>query len=349
MVQVEYHPNGYPQLGLVAHSLKLRFRPDASLRRLRRRLEDWEATRGNPYFEARGLERLPVPLAFELAHVYTALREWHPEVRPDWVDFKAPLEGKTLGLAASYAGESALREAADEVGVETFTDLLVELKHWDGDPELARAAMQAVQVAIREPASLRIHQLGATGSISLDGQFASARRYRELLEYWERRNARAAERGRPRRVPPLAVSAASYVLCHEFGHLLDDTIAELGLKVAEPVYARLSQALLGGRRPRLTQWGRHLMNYPTDHDLLPGPHMGGRARQRIVRRALKDTIAYQLGSYAPTNRDELFAESFALAYCAGDRALRTRLRPLRDALVAVGLGRSCAPKPRRAG
>lgn len=347
MPKVTHHPHGYPRLGLVAHSLELRYRPNASLRRLRARLEAWEAARGNPHFEARNLDRLPVALAFELTHVYVALREMYPSVFADFVDFRAPLEGKALGMAISYSGELALRWAADETGVETVEDLMLELKQWDGDPELARAALAAAEVVINEPAAFRMHQIGAAGAISLDGQFASARRYRELLTYWERKNARAEARHRPRRVPELSVSAATYVLTHEFGHLLDDVMCEAGMPVAEPVWAKLSQALLGGARPKLTQWGRHLMNYPTSHALLPGPHMGGRNRQQIVRRTLRTELAHLLGSYAPTSRDELFAESFALAWCAGDVTLRRQLRPMREVLVRVGLGRSHAPRRAR--
>jgi hypothetical protein len=90
----------------------------------------------------------------------------------------------------------------------------------------------------------------------------------------------------------------------------------------------------------VNQWRYHLINYPclVAADAACGPHQGGTTRSVATRKTLQHTIGEVLGSYAPTARDEIFAEAFALSHC-GHRSLRQRLSAFPKALEGHGIRR----------
>jgi hypothetical protein len=333
-----YEPGGYPRLGLAPVSMALRWDPRATSIRLRERLERWEQHRGSSSFEARHLDRLPPALAYELANVYVSLRERYPQVRPHHVDFASPhaRSFEPLGCAEPYPQlYPTLHRLACEIGATSVDEIvLVDLDIHD------RAAARREAKALRSRSRTN---LSTSGTIELSPCFGHPRCYRGLLDHWGRRNASAAARHRPPRYLPSHLSAASFVLTHEFGHLVDGCLLAQSDRAARKVYGALSTAAFPdelSRPPHAARWTRHLLNYPAVSAAWPGPAAGGTARARITRRVLKDRLAHRFGSYAPTSREELFAEAFALAHSARDRQLRADLVPLRRALVDVGVARS---------
>lgn len=339
-----YHPAGYPELGLAAKTLSLRYRADANLQKLAKRIEKWESLHGNDGFEARNLTKLPKKLAFELCNVYIALRERYPDVKPDYVDFAAKgAQGQTLGLSTIYPSTfPTLREAAevyDIVDVESLLEVIRE------DEEYAWRR----QELRREKAWMgEVRNVSRSGTIELGNMFSIKKRYRSLLDFWERRNARAELLGRPLRTPLLETSAATFVFVHEFGHLVEGEMFGSGdWRNGEDVYAELSMSIFGGKRPRANQWRGHLINYPcfVAPENTYGPAQGGETRQSTTRKALRYQIAEKLGTYAPVARDEIFAEAFALSHCAG-RGRRRELAGMLRALERCGLRRRNVQPPR---
>lgn len=341
----QYHPHGYPELRLAARTFPLRYRRDADLGRLARRLEQWETARGNGGFECRNLERLPVALAFELVHVYVALRERHPAVKPDFVDFCYQHAKDTLATAMSYdVFFPALRAWAGRTGLSRVADLAEDLD-WPafGDEamrELRREARRELRWIMRQPVDARPVSVTKIGGVQFGALFSDLDEYQKLYDFWQRRNETAIRNGNPPRVLDTATSAAAHTLIHEFGHLVETVLCGGHESGPQLVYAALSEALLGVERPRANQWRNNLLNYPAMLDEYAGPYQGGRTRQRATKVALRATIREALGRYATTNRDELFAESFALAYGAASPHLRRRLTPLRLALVEAGVART---------
>lgn len=339
-IKVQYHPNGYPSLGLVPRTLRLRYREGANLHRLRARVERWERSQGNTSFEARHLEKLPAELAYELANVYIAMRERYPEVKPDFVEFAGRQDRKVLAWATNY-GDSIpmVRELVssyddlDPADSETLIDLARE--EW-ADARIVRAVKAEtywVEVdSIKNPS--------ATGSIEFGETFRKKRAYQKLVNSWVIRNDRAVARGLPPRTLPSVVSAASFTLIHEFGHLVEAELLVMGYRPVERVYRSLSEIVFGVRNPSDTQWRYHLVNYPTyDWTQQKGPREGGPLRRRETKRALHMAIREKFGAYAATCRDELFAEAFAFAY-GGSWSVRKDLdgfvKALKNEDLAVG-------------
>lgn len=326
---------GYPERQLSATTLHVPAGPRTSAGRVREELERWERRRGNGRFEAWNLERVPAPLASEYANIWISLREKYPEVRASHVDFAARRDKATLADADSY-GESypELRSVAYHTGVwtaEEALDIFDEIEVAE-----ARKLMRELQVA---HASGEAHlDVTATGTISLSACLGHKKCHAKLVKYWEQRNARALAAGRPRRVLDLSVSVACYVFVHEFGHLVDAHLAELGERATERVYAELSRGVLDlDRRPGAAQWRRNLWNYPVAYYLSnPGRYEGSSERARETKKVLREEIALKLGTYATVSRDELFAEAFSLSYGARSVKLREDLAPMRRALVSVG-------------
>jgi hypothetical protein len=315
LVHLGPHPNGYPDLGLAARTIGLRPRRDANLSNLAQRLNRWEAGRGNPDFRAVHLDELAAPVAFELVHTYIALREWHPEIKPDQVDFAAVCSEDVIAEATMYPMVFPTLRCSDV----------------DVDDPSAREEMRLVDDTTTVHASGRL-ALGKWVT-SIDGQ-------RELAEFWAQRNTVRARTGRPQRLPAIVTAPAAFTLAHEFGHLVDGELCAAGWREAEPVYAALTTTLLGGSTPDPRQWRYHLINYPAwaTADLAGGPCTGSVRRAKQTRKALSGRLADVIGSYGPTTRDELFAETFALAHCANVE-LRARLRPVLRALELTGLRR----------
>ena len=335
--RVEYHPNGYPNLGLTPRTLKLRYREGADLHALRRKIERWERRQGNASFEARHIEKLPAQLAYELANVYVAMRERFPDVRPDYIEFAGKENRKVLAWATNY-GDSIpfvrdLVAAYDDLD-PTDSELLVEIAREEYNDARVIRALKAesywVEVdAIRNPA--------ATGSIEFGDIFRKKRSYQQLLNFWIMRNQRAALRGLPPRTLGNAVSAASFTLIHEFGHLVEAELLELGYRPVEKVYRSLSEIVFGVKNPSDNQWRYHLVNYPTySYTQQKGPREGGPTRRRETKRVLHLAIRQQFGAYATTCRDELFAEAFAFTF-GGTWRMREDMKPFMRALKQESL------------
>jgi hypothetical protein len=347
--QIPVSPHGYPELGLAARTLSLRFRRDANLTRLARRLESWEHDRGNTKFRAFNLSRLPADVAFELVHVYVALREIYPNVRPDFVDFSSSDPDASLAWAFSYHDAyPKLRELAAEVdgeidlGEDEPTDeLLAWVRNELNDPSMVRQ----VRSEIRAARTSRARDLTATGAIEIGQIFRTRRSYRKLLAFWETYNARCERLGRPARCPEMALSPAAGTLVHEFGHLVEAELLDRGFSPVERTYRDLSTILLGTTPRSVYQWRRHLINYPSyDYTPVQGPVAGAALRARSTKKALKQVIGERIGSYAPTSRDEIFAESFAVAHGARSPRLRRDLAPFLARLRTEGLAVSRRPR-----
>ena len=333
--RLQYHPQGYPELGLVPRSITLRYRKDANLRSLRSRVEAWEAAHGNPKFQARRLEKLRPELAFELANVYIALRERFPSVHPDYVDFKGDCEPGTLAEAIGYNDNyPTVRSLVSGFDYDTIDAELIntmaEMEDLDGD------TLRAIRNETSDLAGEGTVDPAATGCIVFGDSFSNSRNYRRLLKFWQLRNERAVGRGHLPRVVWSAVSVASLTLIHEFGHLVEAELFDLGYDSVERVYRALSEALLDVSSPSENQWRYHLVNFPTyPHTSVKGRQEGGPERRRTTKKALHTIIREKVGTYAATTRDELFAECFAHAF--GGRRLRRELYPLLESLKDEGL------------
>lgn len=343
-----YHssPAGYPRLGLVARTFDMPNRRHATAAALKHRLTRWERERGNTTFTVIGLEKLTPEQRMEMVTIYVSLRERYPAVRADRLEFGARgLTGKVGDSYVYAANFPLLRKVLTEGGMP-------------GTPEtyrFARAIASTVGRGARElvheidaTADVRVNDVTAAGSIRISISATSDKGRRGIQSTWAASNASRLRRSLPASVLPTEVSLAALTLVHEFGHLVDGTVTEFGPETVDRVYGALSAAVLGGERPHLYQWRKHLANYPVW--LLEGsagPVAGGRSRAAATRAALGPIITDTLGTYAATSRDELFAESFMLCWVTADPALRSALTLFRDELVATGIARpGKARKPR---
>ena len=339
----EPSPAGYPRLGLVARTLRLPDRSHATAASIGHRLTMWERERGNAGFVVTGLEALSPAQRLELAHVYVALRERYPHVTVDRLDLAArQLPGRLGETLVYHANFPLLRAALAEVGAggtpETYALALALSK------TLGRRG-QELAAEVEATREFRVADVTAAGSIKLSVVTTSTKGRTAQASRWSATNRSRLRRKLPVEILPSGVSLAALTLVHEFGHLVDGTVAAGGSQIVDRVYGRLSEVLLGGGRPHLYQWRRHLANYPAwALSNASGPVSGGSVRAQTTRAALSPLITEQLGTYAASSRDELFAEAFMLAWVARDPSLRSQLSPLRDELVAVGIGRSTAPR-----
>lgn len=334
MDRVPAETKGYPTLGLSANSLHIPSRSDASPARLSASVERWERSiGGSTSFKLRSMSRIPIELAQEAAHVYVSLREAFPSASPSYVDLASrPLSrwygsllpaNQPLALATTYECVEPLR---------SLTDYRLPPR---SVLESLKAPSLELRSAVAQAESLGISDVWTTGGIDLSTSFGSRTAYLELLKM-------RAKPSRPhpsgtRAAIPHVLSALSYALVHEFGHLVDAELAILGSDAREFVYGELSCAVLGlDKTPSVKQYSLHLVNYPSISH--PGPHAGSVARARILKSSTGSSIASVLGRYAATNRDELFAESFVAMYAADNIELRHDLKRFRAALCEVGLG-----------
>ena len=332
-----WSPSGYPSRLLDPVSLELPTRSNASAAGVRERVERWEHRHGNPDFEARHLDTLPIHLALESARVWVSLRELFPEVRASHVDFASKKEKDTLGEATSFREQYPyLRASAQHADLRQPRDL------WTlcDDDELSPAQVRLLSQEIGNARKWGDYKsdVTATGTVETSACLSHPRCYIKLLAYWERRNARALAAGLPPRIVPISTSAATYIICHEFGHLVDSDLSACGPDATERVYAALSQAVLGIDRPSPRQWRENLWNYPSGYlRENAGAYEGSPDRRRDTVKSMRMRIGSRLGSYATTNRDELFAESFALSFVARSASLRSDLKLLHKALVSEGV------------
>lgn len=343
--RLQYHPNGYPELGLVPRTFTARYRKDANLKTLRRRLEKWEIERGSPFFQARNLEKINPKLAFELVNVYVAMRERYPQIRPDFIDFASKDIGQdAMAEAFSYNDTlptvRSIMSNYETIDVLDGEEILEIAKEENVDGKTLRKLRGEVRTVDEET----VRDPSTSGAIFFGDSFRNAHAYRKLLKFWDMRNQRAEERGHAPRVVWAAVSPASFTMIHEFGHLVEAELMGRGYKPVERVYRRLSEALLGTENPSERQWRYHLVNYPTyDFTKIKGRFRGGPERRRETKRSLHHTIREKLGTYATTYRDELFAESFAQAHTAERAGFRNELRPFLASLRAEGIGAKRLP------
>ena len=342
---VECAPAGYPQFSLVARSFHVPARSSASPARLRKALERWEDGNSLSGFEFRSMERAPIELAQEAAHVYVALRERHPMVSPSYVDMASKQmsvwyrhlkpDSQPLALATTYGFLAPLRELSP-ARQDPF-DVVAALD--EDDPR--RSEWEELLEHVSE---LGVRDVWLTGGIDLCRSFASRRAYNELLALRQRN--RQPDWVSPRRTVHHELGVLGYSLVHEFGHLVDAELCAAGDDAVAHVYGALSQAVLGlSGRPRIEQWAAHLANYPqqrrSSRALKSAP-----LRERQVRSGVGLVVADVLGKYASTCRDELFAEAFVAMWAAKDRGLRKRLVPVRRAMCDVGLAVSRLPSRR---
>jgi hypothetical protein len=321
-------PHGYPQLGLYADH-PLRYKEGDTGEKARAWVESFEHSLGNTSFQAYRLDKVEGSIAHELANVYVSLRQYHPLVRPDWVNFAAwrmedkRAYGETYGYHTVYphlrpvlAAVCAPVDEQDEISRMVIDDLLE-----DGDDFMAAALFEELSL-------LKLYDtqdVTSTGTIRIWSGVSTLRRQKSTLRLRQKENVKDYEKGRPLANLPTCVNWATYVLLHEFGHLVDAVVWQTNR--APSVYGPLSTALVEEGRPNQLQWSKHLANYPTTTFMnqYPGPAAGGKARGKIVKKSLKGQLAQHLGPYGTMNREEMFAEAFAAAWSASDPTLRRRL------------------------
>lgn len=344
--KVQYHPNGYPHLGLVPRSIKIRYRDGMSVQTLKKRLEKWEAAHGNPEFQARKLTKLPAPLAYELVQVYISMRERFPEVKPDYVNFCAELGLHELGEAVTYIDNIPVLQSllydgtidgTEHYGIDDLSDII---KDFGGSQGEVRAAKTETAFCKEEAV---VNPL-ATGAISVGAIYSKKRAYQKLLNFWNNINERAQAQGLSPKTPEIGVSSAAFTLIHEFGHLVESRLLATKRTNVEKVYATLSEIILGVNKPKANQWRYHLINYPSySFTASKGKHVGGYDRQRETRRRLRKDIRNTLGTYATIKRDELFAEAFANAYAGNSVTFRNRFKPFVQNLKDLNLAAKTLP------
>lgn len=305
---VRPQPAGYPELGLAPRTPV----PGKTPGQLARAVERREHRHGNPAFELRHLSRLPAPMGQELASVLVALRERFPAVRPDYVDVCVQMPNDVLGVTYTYGDLlPSMRQLAPSTPFS---------------PEEAWAEGMGTRTELSRATGVR--DVTATGCIEITADFSTVQRYARTAADVAANEVRRVMRGLSPQ-PALHVSLPTSVLVHEFGHLAEAALADLGFDAIEAVFSELSTAVLGVGTPDVRQWRYHLANYPALPGSLAGPHSGGPSRKKATRHALRHRLGETLGRYAAVNRDELFAEAFCLAL-VGPPELRGLLAPFLD-------------------
>ena len=335
-----YAPQGYPALDLTPLGGPLRSTKPGTLRVA---LEDVVVGASGRRFRAAGIGKLDLGLAQELANVTAALCEHYPTVELSAVYFSdTGLGGDTLMCALDTgAFYPVLHDQALEIGDGNLGAVLSALT-LAGDRELlARAKTETARLQ-REWESF---DLCSSGTIHISPEFSSERGYDAVRRFFEARNRWCDARGLPRRIMDNRVSVASFLLLHEFGHLVDSELGRLGDDAERHVYGALEEGLLydDGARRISRQQVRSAGLRPSDVRLVAYPQYwhpalsGQGARRRAQRRTVGPAFTPLVGSYARHYREELFAESFALLHSARDPELVQRLRGFRTALRDVGL------------
>jgi hypothetical protein len=297
-------PDGYPELALAPKPALPAGTPGATARAVERVERSW----GNGRFQLRHLSALPTPVGRELASVYVALRQRFPAARPDVVDL------------------AARQPSADILGVTyTYGDLIPSMRPQTSDrPISPRDAVRRFTVPQREvDAAAGVRDTTAAGCIEISDVFSTVGGYARASAAVAENEVRRVLAGRDPE-PAVCVTLPTAILIHEFGHLVEAALADIGFEALEPAFAALSTTLLGNDNPKTSQWRNHLVNYPELPGSLAGPCAGGPARRARTRAVLRRRVGAVLGRYAAVNRDELFAEAFTYALVGGDE-LRVRL------------------------
>lgn len=344
--KVQYHPNGYPQLGLVPRSIHIKYREGMTAATLKTRLERWERAHGNPKFQARRLTKLPAPLAYELVQVYISMRERFPEVKPDYINFYADLYKGTLGESLTYVDNLPVIQSLlstgviDDTGLYGIDDLVEIVKDFGGSSGDLKALRNERAFIDQESV---LNPLAA-GVMSIGAIYSHKRAYQKLLNFWVSINERSAAQGLTARAPEMGVSPAAFTLIHEFGHLVESKILVTKQANVEKVYKSLSEVVLGIKNAKPNQWRYHLINYPAyTYANGQGKHVGGQNRQRETRRVLRGAIRAKLGTYATVSRDEIFAEAFSHAYAGRSVNCRASYKPFINTLKSIGVAATRLP------
>lgn len=339
-VKAPLKPEGWGEVGLRPRTLAWRWSSNVSPDRTRKRVEDFEASKGNFQFQAWGLDLLPAAVGYELGGLHIALRERYPKVRPDWVDVAsermAVLYGhlkelnQPLAITMGYDGFNELRELAKSgYGLVGIQDAVKNISD--------AAERRWLRSDLRFVAEHGVSDITATGTIELSPVFRTLHSYAKFNSWRESRQSRRGTFTVESEFTPIA-----YAYIHEFGHLVETSVWDEGDEAVEHVYGALTEALTGSR-PSVRAWGSHLLNYPTQTGE-PGPWAGGRKRGGIVKARLAPSVRSDLGRYAATDRSELFAEAFVALWGSPKAELKERLRLFQVALAEVGVARWRLPR-----
>jgi hypothetical protein len=340
-----YRVGGYPRLGLAPLSTELSSR---STSLLTRQVERAEHRRGNVRFRAQGLSHFDPKLANELVSVYLGLAERYTGVVVDLVNFAADVSmlGNSVLACATMAPRQwpTLHALSYELNEYDARDLVGALHAHGHDPRvIAKAESELSEIG----RTARKRDVQAHGSIELSACFSHPRCYATLISFWEHRNQIRAAAGKAPALVPTLVSSAAFVLVHEFGHLVEAALLSLGEDQWNYVMSVLEECVFKNEKGRwlvpprvlaeagLTRADARLATYPGEFDTRPA----GCVPRKTLRKVVGEPVGYLLGNYAPYSRDEIFAESFALALTARDPQLRARLAPFRRALIEVDIAK----------
>lgn len=332
-------PTLHPELGLTPRTMPWRWSQAINQDRLREKVETFEHSIGNKGFSAYNLESIPKYLAFELGGVHVALRERFHAVRPDWIDVASANidaqyghlreENQPLALAVGYDGFSDLRALSRDCGVRDLDELVEPMRTVQDVGE-----RRWLRTSLNEAVAHGVQNLEATGTIELATVFRSNARYDAFCRW--RKNRRSTKG------PATIVSVftpATYAYIHEFGHLVESAVWDVGTDAVEHVYAALSEAVFESRPHSNQQWLWNLLNYPTTSGE-PGPNAGGVYRRTHTKKVAGPLVERALGKYAATDRSELFAEAFVALWGGTQDDVKRRLRIWQKAMVEVGVAKS---------
>lgn len=351
-VHLLHHPEGYPRIGLAPLALNLASTSSAAVTR---RLEALERATSTSHFRAHGFEAHHPRVASELANVYAALRQWYPNVFADKLNVawtpNADKPGYTDALGLTYSRDEllAVRDLAYRLDEPNVARALARAHEVD-DPDLERAARRELarerRLDPRHYYTLLQLDARAPGHLTINEHLS----HPHCLSEWEnyersmagRRNAHGAPHAEGMARHTTLITT---VLVHEFMHLVDVRLIELGPEAVAHFWSVADDVLLRDERSRrvfgparlraagLRREDVRLVNYPM-------PKRGaadGLAPAALVRREVGRQVALTLGTYAPSGRPEIFAEALMLAFVSADPALRRRLFPLRRTLREFGI------------
>jgi hypothetical protein len=318
--------NGYRHLGLRATHLPAQADRGGTYGEA---VERAERRAGSTTFHAKGFAALHPDIAGELAHTYLSLRRMIPAVIVDHLDVRAAMGDDSLALSWSYDHAfPLLRRIHDEEGICDPQEAvaLLDNRGW------RRVRGARSEIAWHDV----ISNLGATGTIELNRTVTSHAGYRRIETYWAKLRERRLAAGQAPRHPGLDVTPGAYLLCHEYGHLVEAELWRQGNATVEHVYGTLSE-VVHGKTVTGRSWRYHLAHYPAGAGNRNNlPYTPSQARRNDTRRLLRHDIGNLLGKYATVNRDELFAEAFAFSICSGEQT-RNLLEPfLTETVAALG-------------
>lgn len=340
VAEESYRPGGYPRIGLAPMRTKLSVR---STKVLKAQLERAEHQRGNTKFRALGLGEMDPRLANELASVYLGLAERFGGVKVDMINFSRNSDraGVELAWASHVATElPGLRQAAYLLGEPDIRQVIANLHQLDEE-----SAAAAEKDALHDVKHYYKRDITAHGGIELGECLSHPKCYGVLQSYWKMKSERRIEAGQAPRVWPSKVSVASSLLVHEFGHVVEFALKDLGEESWGHVMGVLEECLLKDENGRwvlsdyrlakagLTRRDARLVNYPSLEEF----NRGEGAWRKEIRDVVGVPIGDMLGRYATEMREEIFAEAVLYALTAKEPWRKEKLAPFLEALWEVGL------------